>query len=41
MLFKLKKPFIKIKHMNKNLINCSYQIQPVVSHKLLKASYDW
>lgn len=41
MLFKFIKTFIKIKHTNKDLINCSYQIQPVVTHKVCKAPLDW
>lgn len=41
MLFKFIKTFIKIKHMNQDLINCSYQVQPVLSHKLWKAPFDW
>lgn len=42
MLFKRNiKTLIKIVHMNQDLINCSYPIQLVVSHKLWKAPFDW
>lgn len=42
MLFKRNiKALIKIAHMNQDLINYSYQIQPVVSHKLWKVPFGW
>lgn len=40
MLFKFIKTNFKIKHINQDFINCSYQIQPVVSHKLWRAPID-
>lgn len=41
MLIKLINIFIKIKYVNQDLINCSYQIQAVGSHKLWKAPFNW
>lgn len=42
MLFKRNiKALITVAHMNQDLINYSYQIQLVVSHKLWKVSSGW